>query len=429
MRGLFRKMVVSILLWETRLVLKKYKPKIIAVTGTVGKTSTKDAIYLAVKNSFSARKSEKSFNSEIGLPLTVLGLQNAWNDPLGWIKNIIKGALLFIFRTDYPKLLVLEVGADRPGDIKSLLKWFRTDVVVATRFSEVPVHVEFYASPKEVFEEESSLVETLKADGTVIVNRDDKTSADLLQEKRSKILTFGFDKQSVVRGSHYRIVYSKGRPKGIQFRITHGGEQSTLTHQGMIGKHHAYPVLAAVAAALSVGTSFADAVSVLKNYSSPPGRMRILHGINQSTIIDDSYNSSPVALEEATLALGEIKTSGKKIAVIGDMLELGSFTKDEHFKAGRNLAKIANLLAVVGVRARDVAAGAREGGFGEKQILYYSDSEKAGEALKHLIDPGDLVLVKGSQGIRLEKSIEKILRNPEQKEHLLVRQDKEWLGR
>ena len=146
MKTFFKKAVVFIITLEARAVLRKYKPKIVAVTGSVGKTSAKDAIYEVLSEGARVRKSEKSFNSEIGLPLTILGIPNAWSNPFRWLQNIIDGLFVLLFTVQYPQWLVLEVGADRPGDIRSLAKWLRVDIAVITRLPEVPVHVEFYAA-------------------------------------------------------------------------------------------------------------------------------------------------------------------------------------------------------------------------------------------------------------------------------------------
>src|SRR3989338_10137841 len=123
MKEIFKKIVAYILQIESRLVILKYKPKIIAITGSVGKTSTKDAIYAVLSKVSYVRKSEKSYNSEIGLPLTILGVPNGWNDPFIWLKNIFQGFELLIVREKYPAWLVLEIGADKPGDIKSVARW------------------------------------------------------------------------------------------------------------------------------------------------------------------------------------------------------------------------------------------------------------------------------------------------------------------
>ena len=188
MKEKLKEVVTKILIWEAKRVLKKYKPKIIAVTGSVGKTGTKDAVYTVVSSFAHARKSEKSFNSEIGVPLTILGLPNAWSSFWGWFENIGEGFLLPLRRgIQYPEWLVLEVGVDRPGDIHRL-EWLRPAIVIFTQFPDVPVHVEYFDSPEDVINEKRSLKETMDERGTLIVNADDQKMADeTVQERQHKI--------------------------------------------------------------------------------------------------------------------------------------------------------------------------------------------------------------------------------------------------
>jgi UDP-N-acetylmuramoyl-tripeptide--D-alanyl-D-alanine ligase len=155
MKDLFKKVIVTLLLAEAWLVLKTRKPKIITVVGSVGKTSTKDAIYSALKDSLHVRKNQKSMNSEFGVPLTILDLQTGWNNPLIWVSNVILGFLSIFSLKKYPKYLVLEVGTDRPGDMQKTASWLRPDIVVVTSLPEVPVHVEHFDSPAMLREEDA----------------------------------------------------------------------------------------------------------------------------------------------------------------------------------------------------------------------------------------------------------------------------------
>ena len=154
-----------------------------------------------------------------------------------------------------------------------------------------------------------------------------------------------------------------------------------------------------------------------------------MEGVKKTTIIDDTYNSSPIAVREALDALSSLKVSGKKIAVLGDMLELGKFSVSEHKAAGAYAAPRSDMLVTVGVRARDFVDGALEAGMAGSTILQFDEARAAGRALQHLLNPGDVVLIKGSQGVRMERTTEEIMAHPEEKERLLVRQESEWLKR
>ena len=157
--------------------------------------------------------------------------------------------------------------------------------------------------------------------------------------------------------------------------------------------------------------------------------MRIVAGLKDTVIIDDTYNSSPTAAERALSTLLELKTGGSRIAVLGDMLELGQFSVREHEKLGEQAAETADVLFTVGVRARKIAEGALEAGMNEKRIFQYDDAVSAGRELQNYIKKGDVILVKGSQGIRCERIVADIMAHPEQAEALLVRQSSVWLNK
>jgi len=435
MKTTFKKIISYILKIESRFVLWKYKPKVIAITGSVGKTSTKDAVYGIISKISYVRKSEKSYNSEIGLPLIILGCPNGWNNPYVWLKNILKGLWLFIWPHKYPEWLVLEVGVGKPGDMRQTASWLKTDAVIITAIGETPVHIEFFNSRDHLVKEKSGLIKTLKKDGLLILNADDKTVLELKTKSKNRTLTFGFSEDADVRGSEESILYSDsglpageaGLPQGIIFRVDEGGNSLPVIIEGVFGKNHLYASLAALAFFYGLKFNILDAINALKNYDVPPGRMRLLSGINNSLIIDDSYNSSPFACESALKTLGEIKSVGRKIAVLGDMLELGKYTEESHKNIGKIAEKNAEILIVVGPRAKTIEEGAVLAGMNEKNIFEFNNSRETGEFLKTFVKNGDLVLVKGSQGMRMERAVEAVLKDKENKEKLLVRQDKEWL--
>ena len=140
MKLFFKKALSYILIIESRLVLLKYKPKIVAITGSVGKTGTKDAVFAVISGVAYVRKSEKSYNSEIGLPLTILGCPNGWNNPYIWFRNILKGIWLFLAPHKYPKWLILEVGVGKPEDMQRTASWLKTDAVIITAIGKTPIH-------------------------------------------------------------------------------------------------------------------------------------------------------------------------------------------------------------------------------------------------------------------------------------------------
>ncbi len=460
MKTAFKKIIVTLLTLEARLVVRRYKPHIVAVTGSVGKTSTKDAIYEVVAEGVHVRKSQKSFNSEIGLPLTILGRPNAWNNPLQWVLNLLDGFLLLIFNPHYPEWLVLEVGADRPGDIKRVARWLPVDIAVITRLPEVPVHVEFFESANQVLEEKAALIDALRPDGTLVLYADDERAAEFTKryinnpERRRKIITFGFAPEADVRAEDMTILFEGGReqwPVGMSARVIVDGVSAPIQVLGTLGAHTLLPALAAAAVGVALGKPLSDIAEALRAYEPPQGRMHLVRGIKGTLVIDDTYNSSPAAVSAALDTLKSIGraasergiprapldggiTPKRLIAVLGDMLELGRLSVEEHHKIGAQVAGPAiegegkvDLLVTVGFRARDIAQGALDAGLPESNILQYEDAQKAGEELAALVQGGDCILVKGSQSMRMERTVKELMANPERASELLVRQDEEWI--
>lgn len=426
MKSLFKRIVVAILTFEAKVLIRRTKPQIIAVTGSVGKTSIKDAIYEVFKGRMHVRKSEKSYNSELGVPLSVLGLPNAWNNPLHWLKNIIDGAMLAIHPGEYPKLLVLEMGVDRPGDMDKLTAWIKPDVVVLTRLPDVPVHVEYFSSPEAVIAEKQKLVQALKPEGVLIFNQDDERAVKVASETRQQSIGYSRYSLSPFTASADRIVYEDGRAVGFEFMLTHIDRAVLFRVNGTLGVQHAYNHAAAAAVASVFEINLDTVAEALRGYVPPPGRMRLIPGLKDTLIIDDTYNSSPAASEQSLKTLGELKGVKRRIAVLGDMMELGQFSTKEHERIGALVPRYADKLVTIGVRARGFSAGARTAGMDERHMLEFSDSLEAGRELQTLIKPGDVLLVKGSQSIRGERFVEELMTEPEKAEELLVRQDPVW---
>ncbi len=429
-KDIFRKIILFIITIEAKLILKKYKPKIVAVAGSVGKTSTKDAVYTALSSTFHTRKSEKSFNSDFGVPLTILGVGNGWYDPMVWIKNILIGLNLLVFKEKYPEWLVLEIGADRPGDIASLMAWIQPHISVLTRFPEVPVHVEFFSSPEELYKEDFLIADALPADGVLVINDDDERQRTYELKSPASTITYGFSQDAEVRGSGVQFRYTDKQVRGVAFRIRESDHKAEVIElDGSLGVQHAYPVLAAFAVGKTLAIPFDTLQQAFATYDPPRGRMRLIKGIKHSIIIDDTYNSSPIAVAHALTALHDVVAKGKKIAILGDMLELGEYSTEAHKEVGRQVAGVVDELYTVGIRARMIATSAHESGLATEHIHAFDDATTCANALEPFLAEGDVVLIKGSQSIRLEKAVEELMQEPEKKTELLVRQDSAWLDK
>ena len=211
--------------------------------------------------------------------------------------------------------------------------------------------------------------------------------------------------------------------------MTHNDENYAIKLQDTVGTQHVYACSAALAVAYEIGISLTEAVSGLQELVTPLGRMRIIEGLKSTTIIDDTYNSSPIAVEAAIESLREIKYAKRKIAVLGDMLELGKYSSAAHYKVGEQVADTVDLLITIGVRSRKTAAGALASGLSEEQVLQYDDVGRAGRELQNILQPGDVVLVKASQGLRTERIVEEVMADPLRAPDVLVRQSSAWLKR
>lgn len=460
-----KKLIVWILTVESKLILKKYKPFIVAVTGSVGKTSTKDAVYDVLKSPklcradggiCHVRKSEKSMNSEFGLPLTIIGMPTAWRSISGWMANIKKGAGLILRKHDYPDCLVLEVGADHPGDIRRVAPWLKPDIAVITRVSKTPVHVEFFDSPEQVFEEKASLAENVKKGGTVVLFADDEkvmSIAERVKGREAEIVSFGVSSSAHVKGSSSKFTYEGAdnrewriestmgtdfkfqpstfhAPTGISFTLEANGQSAEVSVKSILGDVYMYPLLAAAAVGIARELPLADIAYSLSEYDAPKGRMRIVAGKDGSTLIDDTYNSSPDAAIAALSALKAIQYATAKYAVLGDMMELGKYSAEEHRRIGREAAAVlasSGKLVTVGPRSRATAEEAVKSGMPADSVASFDSAQEAADALNSALKPGDVVLVKGSQSVRMERVVKALMRDADKAESLLVRQEREWL--
>ena len=410
------KILEAALWWESRLALRDHEPRVTAVTGSVGKTTTKDLIAAVLAQRYVVRKSPGNYNWGIHVPLAILGLRHALTNSLRWSSNLLRG-FGSLRRRNRPDRLVLEIAAARPGDLERIGRWLPTDIVVLTRFPEVPMHLGAFESRERLLEEKSVLLSTLRDDGVIVVNSDDPDLMRIVERHRPsrRVITYGARNQAEVRGSRAEVVYDDGvrRPTGMSFEVEHGEESSSLFVPGILGSQHLYPVLAAVAAGAAEGIGLATAARAISSHAYQPGRMRIREGIRETVVVDDSFNSSPASAERALAALGNLEIQGRKIAILGDMLELGSASREEHLKLGEHAARSADRVLAVGRVARWIAEGAERASMRPGGIQYCTDPGKACARAKALIEPHDVILVKGSQASGVKTMVEVLTIPPE----------------
>lgn len=416
----------NVLKFFAKLTLSRYNPGIIGVTGNVGKTSAKEMIGLVLGGERRIRASSKNFNNEIGLPLSILGDWDKTGGLFFWLKVFVVSITnLFVKSSSYPEVLVLEYGVDRAGDMRYLLEIARPHIGVFTAVGDVPVHIEFFADVESVAREKSKLISQLPTTGFAILNADDYRVMSSKQATRANVITFGFSEKADMRISGFSN-YIDDDAACVSFKLTYGGSFVPVKIDGALGRTPAYASAIAAISGLVFGMNLVKISDSLSRYKTPCGRQKITRGVKRSLVIDDTYNASPLAMREALETLKSLKAK-RKVAVLGDMLELGKYTLQAHEEIGRISADVVDILFTVGLRGKIIAEAAEKAGLSRKRIFCFMNIHEAGVQLQQKIQHGDLVLVKGSQGVRMEKIVKEIMAEPSLAKDLLVRQTRQWL--
>ncbi len=420
--------VVEIL---AKLYLWRFRPQIIGITGNVGKTSTKEAIGLVVSKIKKVRIGGGNLNNEVGLPFNIIsGSSDEYYEKGGsfifGIKSFFK-AIFGLFSSNYPEVLVLEYGADRPGDIKRLAQKYKPHIGVVTAVGEVPVHVEYFSGPEGVAREKSKLVWGLLSSDFAVLNFDDLAVLEMKDRTKAKVFTYGYGDGAMVRVSNIENWLENGVPAGVSFKVHYNDSFVPFRIGGSLGKSQGYAAAAAAAVGSILGMNLVDISAALADYHGPKGRLKILKGIKNSTIIDDTYNASPASTHLALETIKELPGK-RKIAIIGDMLELGKYTIQAHQEVGNMAGSFVDILVSVGAKAKFIADSAANQ-MPAENIHSFETSDEAKTKMVKLMKEGDLILVKGSQGARMEKIVEEIMAEPERTKELLVRQSGKWLSK
>jgi UDP-N-acetylmuramoyl-tripeptide--D-alanyl-D-alanine ligase len=441
-----RRLLQSLLASLARGVIRRQRPFIVGVTGSVGKTSTKEAIRAVLAGGGKrVRSSPKNYNNEIGFPIAIIGGRAPGRSPFAWLGALLHGVVARSMRNrQYPEALVLEYGADHPGDLPYLTRIASPSVGVITAVG--PAHTEFFRSVDRVIAEKRHLIAVLPKDGVAVLNRDDENVYGMRDRTRARVITYGFYAEADVRGVEYQATYghsesarqvsgvngqvSQAVPTGIAFKVIARGSTVPVHLRGCIGRGHASSALAAVAVGVSQGLHLVEIAHALEQYQPPASRMRILGGVKRTVLIDDSYNSSPLAAVVALETLAEITPASRRVVMLGDMLELGALTEHEHQHVGELVAHRAfDLLVTVGEASRHTAAGARSAGMPADRVAEFATAADASRFVQDRLQPDDVVLVKGSQGMRMERVVKELMAEPLRAKELLCRQDDEWLAR
>ena len=422
-----RLILQKILATFAKKIIKKYQPKVVGITGSIGKTSAKEATFAILNEKFKTRQNIKNYNNELGVPLTIIGSKSGGKSVFGWLFVFIKAfKLLIIKSSNYPEVLVLEMGADKVGDIGYLVDIAKPDVSVVTKVS--PTHIEFFGSLEGIAKEKRKIVTCLTDADTAILNFDDKLVMAMQEKTKAKTVTFGHNELADVSAVEFQNETQDSVVKGINFKIQYKGSTVPVFLPHVVGSHQTNSALIGAAVGLSLGMNLVDVSVGLKKYKSPKGRMNVIAGIKNSLIVDDPYNSSPEAANKAVESVAKLdfENDTRKVAVLGDMLELGEISEKEHFNLGKKVGEDGfDLLVAVGQFRNEIIKGAQKAGL--ENCVEFEDSKIALNSITDLITDNDLILIKGSQGSRMERIVKKLMAEPESAKELLIRQEKEWI--
>jgi UDP-N-acetylmuramoyl-tripeptide--D-alanyl-D-alanine ligase len=346
----------------------RFAPIVVGVTGSIGKTSTKEATAAVLNRRYRTLKNPRSYNSESTLPIVLLQLD------------------------DQHEVAVLEMGMYWPGDIALLARLARPQIGIVTNVG--PSHLERVGSIEAIESAKAELIDALPEHGHAILNIDDPRVVAMASRTRAKPFLFGLDPAADLWADQ---IESSGL-EGISFRAHHAGEAVTL-RLPLIGRHSVHTALAAASAGLLLGLGWDAIVDGLRD-SSAQLRLLAVPGVGGTTLIDDTYNASPASGLAALNLLAEL--DGRKIAVLGDMLELGPIEEEAHRMIGARAAEIADTLVAYGERARWIADEARQAGMPAAQIHHVTSPAATESLLRAIMTPGDYVLIKGSRGMAMD---------------------------
>ena len=387
----------SYLRFFAKIYLKRAKPKIVAVTGSVGKTSTKEAIFEVLKIKFgkNVRKSEGNLNNETGVPLAILGFRKSPEKFWQWLGIILTAKLRALFGKKY-QILVLEMAADKPGDIKYLVSFARPDIAVLTSIGLA--HLEAFGSIEKIVLEKTSLLQALKAPGFAVLNLDDEKIKAISGNGQWQQKTYALQSEADVEARNITTEIEDFRAL-TNFQVVINSKTKFRVSTPTLGRSaNVSSALAAVAVAEILGLDQEAMVKGLANFRTGKRRMEVVEGRNKSIILDDSYNANPLSMRTA---LDTLKTlprppaNARKIAVLGDMLEIGKISEEAHRLIGEYAREIADEVFSVGDLAK-----------GYQAKKHFNHSEEAGEYLLSKILPGDIILIKASRAIGLEKIVD-----------------------
>lgn len=351
----------------------RFNVRVVGVTGSVGKTSTKEMIYSILSKRFKVLKNEGNFNNEIGVPLTIFKLEPEH------------------------EILIQELAMRLPGEISRLAQITRPDIGVITNIGLS--HIERLGSQEAIAEAKAELLQGLSDEGIAVLNADDPYYEFLASRLNGDAVSFGVTAGDI-RAENIRIDES-GRP---MFTVVLGSTRFNV-HLPVVGEHYISNALAAATVALSFGISVKDITAGLESFAQLDKRANVFQSEGGWTVFDDTYNAAPASVKSALKTISAMKGE-RKIAILGDMRELGEYSIPTHREVGQVAADLGiDMLITVGELGKQIAHGARDWGF-KNPIREFESSDEVASVIRQEIKPGDVVLVKGSRAMEMERIVE-----------------------
>lgn len=348
---------------------------VVAVTGSVGKTSTKDIIASVLSEEFDTLKTKGNFNNHIGLPLTLLELKNQ-------------------------QAAVIEMGMNHFGEISTLTKIANPSIAVITNIGTA--HIGLLGSKQNILKAKLEIIDGLKEDGLIILNNDDELLNSVSRQMKQKVFTYGIENKSDLNA--YNIELNDQESK---FNVKIDEKEYTI-YVPMAGRHFVYNALCAISVGLNLNICIEKIINGIKNFKPSKLRMDIIEISPNIKIINDTYNASYDSVKSVLEVLNNMK-SNRKIAVLGDILELGEYAQNLHEQIGIQVVKNhVDILMTLGENSRFIANKAIELGMKEKNVFCFENKEELIDKINQILNLGDVILFKASRGMELDKVVEKV---------------------
>lgn len=421
---IMRFIAVKILNVIARKIIASHNPVVIGVTGSVGKSSARKAIYEVLKTRYSVACNKSAYHSDISIPLSIIGANSGRRSAVKWMHVIFKAVRILSGNEKYPEILILEMDVNKPGDMKRMLKVVRPNIAIFTGVGKYPSHLEYFKDARQIAREKSLLVKALGKKDIAILNYDDQYAREVAENAKSEVITYGFDPKSKFIAEEIFLGDRKWRIEdgsiGMGFKVSQNGTTVPFRLPYALGRAQIYAALASCAVGSLFGFNLLEISEILSKYQPLAGRMKLIKGINKSLIIDDTFNANPNSTLVALESLGKLDAS-RRIAVLGDMLELGEYADEGHSEVGKKIPRTADILFTYGEASKIISEKAQTFGMNTNKIRHFDKMDDLVAELRNTAREHDVILVKGSRSMHMEEIVKAVMEKPELADELLVK--------